>query len=80
MVSERKKRNPYAKSYSNPYFWRTHEQQETDLIEEQDGQLKAFEFKWNAKAKNKLPETFSDSYGNVASTTVTPDNFWDFVK
>ena len=56
MVSERKKRNPYAKSYSNLYFWRTHEQQETDLIEEQDGQLKAFEFKWNAKAKNKLED------------------------
>ena len=80
MVSERKKRNSYTKSYSNLYFWRIHKQQETDLIEEQDGQLKAFESKWDAKAKNKHPETFSDSYGNVASTTVTPGNFWDFVK
>lgn len=42
--------------------------------------LKRLNLNGMPRQKNKLPETFSDSYGNVASTTVTPDNFWDFVK
>ena len=48
MVSERVKHNSYASNFANLYFWRTHEQQEIDLIEEEDGKLRTFEFKWNA--------------------------------
>ena len=60
MVSERVKHNSYASNFANLYFWRTHEQQEIDLIEEEDGKLRTFEFKWNAHAKSSLPKSFAD--------------------
>ena len=79
MVSERKKRNLYAFNYVNMYFWRTHEQQEIDLIEEADGVIRAFEFKWNPRGKSKLPKSFEASYAPETYEVVTPDNFWPFV-
>ena len=79
MVSERIKRNSYSRSYVQMYFWRTQQQQEVDLIEEQDGRLTAFEFKWNTKKKAKLPKTFIDNYPNTDFKVISPDNYVEFV-
>jgi predicted AAA+ superfamily ATPase len=79
MVSERIKRNSYSRSYAQMYFWRTQQQQEVDLIEEQDGRLTAFEFKWNTKKKAKLPKTFIDNYPNTDFKVISPDNYVEFV-
>lgn len=79
MVSERVKRNSYSASYAQLYFWRTHDQQEIDLIEEQDGMLHTYEFKWNAKAKARLPKAFEKSYPDSTYEVITPDSFWPFV-
>lgn len=78
MVSERVKHNSYSRNYAQMYFWRTHQQQEVDLIEEKDGHLAAYEFKWG-KAKAKLPKIFTENYPDVALKVVSPDNFWDFL-
>lgn len=80
MVSERIKRNAYPGNYAQLYFWRTHDQKEIDLIEEEDGILRTFEFKWNSKSKNKQPKIFTETYPNTTYQVVTPDNFWEFVK
>ena len=45
----------YHDIYTNQYFWRTQAQQEIDLIEDYNGQLHAYEFKWNDK-KQKAPK------------------------
>lgn len=55
MISESVKRNAYTGSYANLYFWCTHEQKEIDFIEEENGQLHTYEFKWNAHAKAMCP-------------------------
>jgi predicted AAA+ superfamily ATPase len=80
MVSERVKRNSYAGSYAQLYFWRTHDQKEIDLIEEQDGILSTFEIKYNPKTKVKSPKVFAENYPNSTWQVVTPENFWEFVK
>lgn len=80
MVSERVKRNAYSGNYAQLFFWRTHEQQEIDLIEEQDGMLHTFEFKWNGKAKSSQPKNFANSYPNSTYEIITPDNYWGFLK
>ena len=80
MVSERIKRNMYSGSFAQLYFWRTHDQKEIDLIEEEDGMIRAFEFKWNPRAKSRVPEQFIKSYSPTDYTVITPHNFWDFVK
>ena len=80
MVSERVKRNMYSGSFAQLYFWRTHDQKEIDLIEEEDGMIRAFEFKWNPTAKSRVPEQFIKSYSPTEFTVISPDNYWEFVK
>jgi predicted AAA+ superfamily ATPase len=79
MVSERIKRNAYNNSYAQLYFWRTHGQQEIDLIEEEDGLLNTFEFKWNSKSKPVQPKSFKEAYPHSSYRIITPDDFWTFV-
>jgi len=80
MVSERVKRNAYTRAYGKLYFWRTHQQKEIDLIEEYDGRLHAFEFKWNPKAKAPRPLDFARTYPRSTFEVVHPNNFWSFVQ
>jgi uncharacterized protein len=40
------KKNTYSDKYLNKYFWRNYNKQEIDYIEEYDGKIHAFEFKW----------------------------------
>lgn len=80
MVSERVKRNAYQGSYAQLYFWRTHDQKEIDLIEEEDGMLRTYEFKWNGKVKAKQPITFVAAYPNSTFNVVSPDNYWEFIR
>ena len=61
------------------YFWRTTQQQEIDLIEEQDEHWRAFEFKINPKAKVRFPQTFTKNYSNAELVAVSPANIEDFL-
>jgi predicted AAA+ superfamily ATPase len=79
MVSERKKYLEYNEIYSNTYFWRTHTQQEIDYIEESNGILYAFEFKWNEKKKAKIPNTFEAAYPQHEFQCINRTNYMDFI-
>lgn len=80
MVSERIKRNAYCGSYAQLYFWRTHDQKEIDLVEDMDGKLTTFEFKWNERKKVSIPKTFADSYPNSTFEVITKESFWGFLN
>lgn len=79
MVSERVKRNAYAGSYAQLYFWRTHDQKEIDLIELEDGIINAYEFKWSPKKTVTPPSSFINTYQNARFSVVSPESFWWFV-
>lgn len=79
MVSERVKRNAYSRNYAQLYFWRTLQQQEIDFIEELDGRLTAYEFKWK-KTNAKMPKAFSDNYPNTDFQVISPENYIDFIS
>ncbi len=74
-IVERLKLNNNKRRFANSYFWRTYDQKELDYIEERDGLLHAFEFKWNPKAKVKKVKQFFEAYPNSAFTVVNRDNF-----
>ncbi|MDE6272106.1 MAG: ATP-binding protein [Muribaculaceae bacterium] len=80
LISERLKRNDYLATYAQLYFWRTQTKQEIDLIEECDGQLTTYEFKWNPKAKAKFPSAFQEAYPKSTFQVITPDNYQDFLS
>ena len=79
IVSERYKLLNNHQIDSNSYFWRTTQQQEIDYIEERDGVLSAFEFKWNAQAKKKVSLTFMKAYPNAITAMINTSSYLDFI-
>jgi predicted AAA+ superfamily ATPase len=78
LISERIKLQHYHQQYTNNYFWRTVQKQEIDFIEERNGQIDAFEFKWKKRPKDKIPAVFLREYG-ASGTIIDRDNFRDFI-
>lgn len=79
LISERIKTNQYNGSNAKGYFWRTHAQQEIDYLEEYGGEMYAYEFKWNPKAKTKFPSSFVETYAPVEKKIISTQNFEEFL-
>ena len=62
LISERRKQNIYKDTFANMYFWRTKQQQEVDYVEDREGIITGFEFKWKANKNTRLPKTFIKAY------------------
>lgn len=78
LMSERLKYLSYHQIITNSYFWRTTQQQEIDYIEERNGKLFAYEFKWKSEGKEKTPSSFEKTY-HTSATTISRTNFRDFI-
>ncbi len=79
LVSERIKYLAYQQKWVNNWYWRTTEQQEIDYVEEENGQLSAFEFKWNPKAKGSVPNSFRKTYPAATINWIHRENFETFL-
>jgi predicted AAA+ superfamily ATPase len=75
---ERIKKQNYTAMSVNNYFWRTWDQKEIDLIEEREGQLFAYEFKWGNQAV-KAPKDWLSAYPNAHYTTINQSNYLEFI-
>jgi predicted AAA+ superfamily ATPase len=64
--------------YRNIYFWRNQAQAEIDYVEEYNGKLYAYEFKWGNK-NPKMPKAFREGYPDSSFEVVNKDNFMGFV-
>ncbi|MCC5915966.1 MAG: DUF4143 domain-containing protein [Cryomorphaceae bacterium] len=80
LISERKKYNHYQRRFANHWFWRTRTGQELDYLEEINGKLTAFEFKWNSKKKAKASKAFTNYYPESEFKVITPENYISFVS
>lgn len=76
---ERLKHRQYSKIYGNMYFWRTYQQQEIDLVEEREGNLFAYEFKWSSNKGGKVPSDWTKTYPNASYQVIHPNNYWKFI-
>ena len=80
LVCERRKYLSYQQDFTTRcYFWRTHQQQEIDYLEETHHQLNAWEFKWNPKSRVKFPVSFLKAYPDSKTAFVNPDSFNEFI-
>lgn len=79
LISERIKVCHYAEFYGRHYFWRNQQQAEIDLIEEIDGKLNAYEFKWKTGKKVNAPANFANNYPEASYTVITPENYGDYL-
>lgn len=78
LASERLKVQHYQRIHANNYFWRTHDRQEIDWVEEREGKLYGFEFKVT-KSKIKPPKAWAEAYPDAKFTVVSRENFDSFV-
>ncbi|HEY9114325.1 MAG TPA: ATP-binding protein [Bacteroidales bacterium] len=76
-IAERLKLISYGNNLTNSFFWRTYSQKEIDLVEESEGKLKTFEFKWSAAKNASLPKEFSKEYSETEFKIVNSENFLD---
>ena len=79
IVMERIKKQSYQNIYSNNYFWRTYDQQEIDWIEDREGQLYAYEIKWNASVKVKAPIAWRNAYPDSHFDVINQENYLGFI-
>lgn len=78
IIGERMKRKHNNMAGTNLYFWRTYDQQEIDLIEEDGEIITAYEIK-SGKKNPKIPKAFANAYPEAAYNIVNRDMFWDYV-
>jgi predicted AAA+ superfamily ATPase len=78
LLVERMKRNEYLQFNTNSYFWRTYEQQEIDLVEENGGKLFGYEFKFQRK-NTVPPKRWSETYKESEFQEINKENYLEFV-
>jgi len=75
---ERLKYNQRHEHHRNMYFWRTHAGKEIDCIEEYEGKLHGYEFKWG-DAKYRKPQEFLDAYEGSSIEIINKGSWREFL-
>ena len=79
LASERIKYQNYTQKTVSNYFWRTYDQQELDWLEEENGVLRGYEFKWNENRKAKIPTAFAKAYPDATFEVINKGNYLEFI-
>lgn len=80
VISERLKHQRYQRMIVNNYFWRTYDKQEIDWLEEREGKLFGYEFKWSPKRNAKAPKIWKDTYVESEFKVINHENYLEWVK
>ncbi|NTE02149.1 ATP-binding protein [Agrobacterium tumefaciens] len=80
MIAERMKFLHQNQMEADCFFWRTTQQQEIDYIEKSANKLLAVEFKWNEKAKDKIPITFTKAYPDAETFLASKNDRGSFLS
>lgn len=78
LLIERMKSNASRRDLASGYFWRTHTGSELDYVEEKNGILFGFEFKYGNKIM-KIPSGWIKAYPESKSQFVNKENYLDFI-
>lgn len=76
---ERMKKRAYDGIYANAYFWRTWDGQEIDCVEEREGKIFGYEFKWSDAKAVKEPGDWKKTYPEATFEVINKGNYMEFV-
>jgi len=79
MVVERMKYREYHRIEANQYFWRTYDGSEVDLVEEREGKLFGYEFKWKPREYARILTKWKE-YKGSSYQIITPDKLKGFIQ
>lgn len=78
LIIERMKLLAYTQKQASIYFWRTYTGAELDYVEEKEGELFGFEFKYGSKI-GKAPNSWTGTYPNSKYNYINRDNYLNFI-
>lgn len=77
LIAERIKSLAYKNKFGSRYFWRTYTGAEMDFVEEREGRLAGFEFKFSAKTA-AVPQAWLKTYAGASFAAVNKNNWQEF--
>jgi predicted AAA+ superfamily ATPase len=80
LMSQRRQWAETHHVFANSYFWRSHTGQEVDLVEEYDGQLHPYEFKYAKDKVSKGTRAFVKNYSSAQVQVINKDNFYEWLR
>lgn len=78
LITERMKKLAYTQMYASTYYWRTYTGAELDYVEERDGTLHGYEYKWGNKV-SRPAKSWKEAYPRSEYLLVNRDNYLDFI-
>jgi predicted AAA+ superfamily ATPase len=78
LIVERMKRLDYNRTHAQTFYWRTYTGAELDYIEDREGRLFGYEFKYGSKTA-RCPSSWRHTYPNSSCELINRDNYLDFV-
>ena len=79
LITERKKWLSYSQKYANTYFWNTYTGAEVDYVEEKDGKLYGYEFKWNPNKYREGYRPWENAYKEAHYSCITPEQIGEWL-
>jgi predicted AAA+ superfamily ATPase len=79
IIAERLKKLSYENQYKESFFWRNTQQAEIDYLEIKNGDIDAFEIKFNPNTKVKFTKSFTEKYHPKTTQVIHKENFWDYL-
>ena len=61
------------------YFWKTHTNQQIDLLEIGNATTIAYKTDWEKRKKVKFPKSFIDAYPEAKTTVINRATYWKFL-
>jgi predicted AAA+ superfamily ATPase len=80
LLLERIKLMEYQRRSTNRWFWRTHDQQEIDLVEEENGRLSGWEFKYSPPGREQAPSAWRSGYPGAGYQVIHRENYREFLS
>ena len=77
LVTERRKALSWNNSWASTWFWRLRTGAELDYVEEEDGRLHGYEFKYGRKSPRQ-PLSWMETYAEADYTIINRKNWTDF--
>jgi uncharacterized protein len=79
LAMERLKKQEYQRIWTHNYFWRTYDQKELDWVEEREGHLFGYEFKWKNQTA-KAPKLWKEAYPKASFECIHQENYLPFIS
>ncbi len=76
---ERYKKRKYTAISGQTYFWRTHDGQEVDIVEDRWDILAGYECKWNPRKDPKAPRDWKNAAEKTSYEVIQRENYATFI-